>query len=82
MVSVLRDHQEVYDGLASLKIPLDAMFATDIPTDLTKPFGVWYHYLCVLFLVCLFLGNSPPLFLGEIHHERYTPSTPILGNSP
>ena len=45
-VFILRGHQEVFDGMTSFQMHLNAIFFTSSLVALTQPLMVRYHYVC------------------------------------
>ena len=67
-IFVLWGHQKISDGLASLDMHLDAMFAADVLAAFTEPFGVWHHCVSLLLVFAqLFLVLLELLSVGLLY---------------
>ena len=76
----LGSHREVFVGVASFELNLDAHFTTDLFETFTQPFGVKYHNLylvgflvpvcCLLWLLLLYLCLFFIVSLFSTHIEN------------
>ena len=51
VIPILRDHQEVFNCVVSLKVDLASHFTTNVPETLTKTFCIGYHHIDVIVVV-------------------------------